>query len=621
MKRKAVLAGGLLLSGIFAFLNPANFKFDFNFVTLSQFVMISALLVVFFLKTSKLSEQILKKKDYVFSVIFGFCLTLGYGLIRGNGFDVFYGSIFASIITALSLAYYCAFSVYLLKLLYACADDWIRSDIDGKIETKIRFLGYIYEKINENKFAFYFVALVISWLPAFIIHFPGMLMFDSVIQMSMYYGLPNNHTDASVLINPEQTITMHHSVIHTVAVGKFVDLGKTLFGTAEAGIFLYTVLQFAVLALAVAYLFKSIRPYLGIKWTALFLAIFALHPFFSTCAILMTKDIYFCAFFAIYMVKYYELVRDPARLKNIKFFLQFLLVTIALLLFRNNAIYTIILISIALLVFLKPKKQILAYIALFLVFHVGYGSFLMPALEISSGSPREALSVPFQQTAYYVNKYEDEVTDEEKEAIGKILDYDNMLENYDPEKSDAVKDTYNKYATKEELVDYFVVWFKMFLKHPVSYVESFLHLNYGYYFPSVKDSVTYDCMNDYYARNNGVNRGLPLDEAEKPGFFKMTYYNIYLFLANCPFLCLLTDTGIFVWIWFFIALFIINKFAKDKKKYLLYLVPYFAYMIFILVGPANGTIYFRYVMPFMFTLPLMFMPMFEYKLESKKEEN
>ncbi len=621
MKRTVCLIGAILLAGFLSFFDPARLAFTFSFAALAEFLMVSALSVLFFCRSARFSDISLTKKDYFFSIVFGFCLTLGYGLLRGNGFDVFYGSVFAVIITVLSLAYYCVFSVYLLKYLYAVVCSWLKKNIDGKIKSKVRFLGYIYQKIEQNKFVFYFVVLVISWLPAFIIHFPGMLMFDSILQMSMYYGLPNNHTDASVLINPNQTITMHHSVIHTLAVGKFVDLGRAVFGTAEAGIFLYTLLQFVVITLVVAYLFRSIRPYLGVKWTALFLVIFALHPFFSTCAILMTKDIYFCAFFVIYMIKYYELLRDPQKLKNIKFFLQFLLVTIALLLFRNNAIYTIILVSAVLFIFLKPKKQILAYIALFLIFHVGYGSFLMPALEISSGSPREALSVPFQQTAYYVNKYEDEVTDEEKEAISKILDYDNMLENYDPEKSDAVKDTYNKYATKEELVDYFVVWFKMFLKHPVSYVESFLHLNYGYYFPSVKDSVTYDCMNDYYARNNGVNRGLPLDEAEKPGFFKMTYYNIYLFLANCPFLCLLTDTGIFVWIWFFIALFIINKFAKDKKKYLLYLVPYFAYMIFILVGPANGTIYFRYVMPFMFTLPLMFMPMFEYKLESKKEEN
>lgn len=618
MKRIITLIVFLLIAGLLIFFNPIDLGVDFNLVTCVEFVTILSLSIVFYKRSSQISKELLTKKDYVFSVIFGLCMTLGYGLIRGNGFEIFYGSILAVVITLISLAYYSLFAIYLFKYLYNRIGCWLEKDIDGTIHAKFRFIGFIYEKIKQNKLIFYFLVLVIAWLPALIIHFPGMLMFDSIIQMSMYYGLPNNHTDASILINPEQTITTHHGVIHTVAIGKFLDFGQAVFGTAEAGIFIYTLLQFTVVALIVAYLFKSIKPYFGIKWTAIFLAFFALHPFFSTGAILMTKDIYFCAFFIIYMIKYYDLIRNPEKLKSLKFFTQFLLITIALLLLRNNALYTILLISVALLIFLKPKKQILAYIALFMVFNIGYTNFLMPALEISSVSPREALSVPFQQTAYYVNKYTDEVTEEEKKVISKILDYDNMLENYNPEKSDAIKDTYNKYATKDDLVDYFVVWFKMFLKHPMSYIESFLHLNYGYYFPSVKDTVTYDATNDYYARNKGVKNGLPLADAEKPGPVETAYNFVYLAVSNCPFLCLLTDPGIFMWIWIFAILFIINKFSKDRKKYLLYYVPYFAYMIFILVGPVNGTIYVRYVMPFIYTLPLIFMPFFQYKREQKK---
>ncbi len=618
MKGKMIFAVCVLLAGFLSFFDTVACAFVFSYAALTEFCMLAVLSFVFFVKQSSLKSVTLTKKDIFISVLFGCCLTLGYGLLRARGFDIFYGSALSVAVTAVSFVYYCIFSVCLLKYLYASFEAWLNKADEQNTHSKFRFISYIYEKISRNSLKFYFAVFSLSWLPSFIIHFPGMLMYDSVIQMMMYYGIPNNHTNASILINPENFITMHHGVIHTVAVGKFSDIGVFLFGKADFGIFLYTVLQYIVVTFAVSYLFKSIKGYLGVKWTAVFMVLFALHPFFGTCAVLMTKDIYFCSFFILYILKYYELVRVPEKIKSFKFFFEFFFVTVLLLLFRNNAFYTVVLVSIVMLVFLKPKKQILAYIALLIAFNTGYNNILMPALEVSPGSVREMLSVPFQQTAYYVNKYENEVTPEEKQAISKILDYDVILSSYETDRSDAVKDTFNKYAATEDLKNYFIVWFKMFLKHPWSYVEAFLHLNYGYYFPSVKDSVTYDCLNDYGARVKGIQYGLPLEQPQKPGFFKMAFYRVYMFLAGAPFLCLFTDTGIFMWLWIFTGLFVINKFARDKKKYLLYLVPYFAYIVFILVGPVNGTIYFRYVMPFVYTLPLMFMPFFEYKQDTKQ---
>lgn len=620
MNKRSIIRGGMLLgailsAGFFAFVDPLSLQIKFDDpVAKAEFVMIAVMELCIWWKRRKSAGVSLAKKDYALAIIFGFFMMLGYGLIRGQGFEIFYGSAFTVIFSLAAWAYYTCFGICLLRFLYAATEAWMVKSEDAQPKTKLRFFAYLFRKIEQNRLAFYFILFIIAWLPTFLIHFPGMLMHDSRLQMAMYYGIPNQHTDASILINPDQYITAHHSVIHTVLIGKLLDFGQAVFGTMEAGILIYTLIQFPIMALTTAYLFKSIKPYLGVKWTFIFAVFFAVHPFFGTCSILMTKDIYFCALFVLYVLQYYELLRSPEKLKNLGFFLRFLLITIGLLLFRNNALYTLILIGAALLIFLKPKKQIALYILLFLAFHVGYTSFLMPALEISSGSPREALSVPFQQTAYYVNKYEDEVTEEEKQAISKILDYETMLNSYNPELSDPVKDTYNKYATTEELIDYFVVWFKMFLKHPLSYVEAFLHQNYGYYFPSVKDSVTYDCHNDYWARRMAVDRGIPLAEAQKPGMIKESYYGFYMLLANAPFTCLLTDTGIFVWLWIFVLLFILRFFAKqERKKYFLYFVPYFAYLIFILVGPANGTVYFRYVMPFMYTLPLSLLPLFEYR--------
>jgi hypothetical protein len=69
-------------------------------------------------------------------------------------------------------------------------------------------------------------------------------------------------------------------------------------------------------------------------------------------------------------------------------------------------------------------------------------------------------SVPFQQTAALVYHKEEVIEEEDKLIIGKILDYDGLKENYNPELSDPVKNTYNKYATDEDMKEYFGVWFK-----------------------------------------------------------------------------------------------------------------------------------------------------------------
>ena len=97
------------------------------------------------------------------------------------------------------------------------------------------------------------------------------------------------------------------------------------------------------------------------------------------------------------------------------------------------------------------------------LFYIAYNNVLLPYFKIPNTSIREALSIPFQQTARYVKYHGDDVTEEERKIIDHILEYDTLAENYQPDLSDPVKNKYNKYTTREELKQYFKVWFKMFL--------------------------------------------------------------------------------------------------------------------------------------------------------------
>ena len=77
--------------------------------------------------------------------------------------------------------------------------------------------------------------------------------------------------------------------------------------------------------------------------------------------------------------------------------------------------------------------------------------------KIASVGKQEALSVCFQQTARYVKYHGDEVTQEEEEAIKKVLNYKDIGNLYDPNLSDPVKKTFKTESTSEDLKNYFVV--------------------------------------------------------------------------------------------------------------------------------------------------------------------
>lgn len=71
-------------------------------------------------------------------------------------------------------------------------------------------------------------------------------------------------------------------------------------------------------------------------------------------------------------------------------------------------------------------------------------------------------SLPFQQTACYVRDYRAEVTEEEKQAIKNVLDYNSLIEIYLEVTADPVKTAYHAKNSKE-LMEYFAVWVRQFL--------------------------------------------------------------------------------------------------------------------------------------------------------------
>ena len=272
---------------------------------------------------------------------------------------------------------------------------------------------------------------------------------------------------------------------------------------------------------------------------------------------------------------------------------------------RNNAIY-VISVSLVLLMVTKGKKQLkkLMLTTMFILcFSFFYSNIFLPMFHFTDGSIREALSVPFQQTARYVTTYPDEVTEKEREVISNVLDYGTIEKEYDPELSDPVKDTFNKYATTEDLKEYFEVWFQMFLKHPICYVEATLNNTYNYYYINQHQKIYYSsAYMGWNADMIGDRTGIYFELNDKFTTFQSIYLMFYSLTTFIPILGMLYNCSTYFWMIIIFLLYALMK--KDWKKFVIFMIP-FLYILTLLLGPSNGGDSFRYMFPMLYMFPIM----------------
>jgi hypothetical protein len=244
------------------------------------------------------------------------------------------------------------------------------------------------------------------------------------------------------------------------------------------------------------------------------------------------------------------------------------------------------------------EKAVLAVLLAVCIGSFGFDTFTEKVLDIPAGSVGEALSVPMQQTARYIRDYGNEVTDDERTAIEKILDYDAIAQSYMPELSDGVKQYY-KNPGKGDLARYMLVWAKMLLKHPVCYFEATHANSHGYY------TIT-KCraINDYYTFNNDICMEMSemnVHYLDKSGYLRYAFVQALSAFEKLPLVGLTTSIGFMAWLTAVLGLWL----ARCKAKPVL---PVFIglgiFWLTCIASPVNDCM--RYFLPVAGCLPLVF---------------
>lgn len=547
-----------------------NLLGEYSFNGLLIFVV--AAVFVFWMKNSGY-EKLYSK--WVLPVFFSLCLLVGQSYAAVGNWNYCFGDFFKTVGFLVASAGYAVLFRYFIALFLGMYQKAANSKWSP--EGIAKFLG-------EKSFRNVFFLLLIVWLPIILLSYPGNLCYDCLGQIEQGLGLSSYNT--------------HHPLLHTLIVSGFVKIGTFLFGSNDIGLFLYILFQAVVLAAALAGTVSRLakrKVSHVLRFTVVCVYLFA--PMYSNIVSTAIKDVPFMAAVIWYILLLEELVTEGFEDRKPIRWVKLVLVQTLVGLLRNNGIYVVVLTGIIFACAYRKKVRLKKAVTLllclavlpFLLFKTG-NEIMVHTLSAEKGSVAEMLSVPFQQTARYLQLYRNELTEQERAAIEGVLeDVETVAERYNPDSADAVKALYRKEAEGKDLAAYMKVWFTCFFKHPAAYVEAFFVHVYGWFDPAVSNAIRYEAENDLF-RQGGLFSG-----ADKLLIF------FYRFVEYIPFLALLENMGFYTWLLFILA----GVAVREKSGKGLLLVPLFISLLICMASPCFY-LHPRYAYPIMFTIPFLY---------------
>ena len=433
-----------------------------------------------------------------------------------------------------------------------------------------------------------FLLLLSCWLPWFLYDFPGVMTPDSLSQFSQANGLAG--------------YSNHHPFVHTLLIQLFTSLGNAVFHDVYAGIACYTVFQMIVMALIVAYGLQVLfRSGAGKKLCFCFLLFYALVPYNGIFAVTMWKDILFSGFFLLFALSIYQLLplcREGHRLSERPWLLVLFAVSSVLVcLMRSNGLYAFVF-SVPFLIyaFRRHGKVILPLQVLVLAVVFVVKGPVMDAFDVSQPAFSESLSIPAQQIARVV--YEGRaLSEEQKNLLGKTVEYSAIADYYQPELSDPVK-ALIQYGHPEYLEthkgDYLRLWVQLGLKYPLDYWNAFVDQTKGYWFPDAPGLLTNEGIspNELGLSWQPVLRGQAVTKIVE---ILSKLYTIF------PLYGLLYSIGAFTWAAVFLFA---NCLLHGKKENWILFLPFFAILLTLCAAtPVASDV--RYAYSLILSMPLL----------------
>ncbi|MBD5469559.1 MAG: hypothetical protein HDR19_00150 [Lachnospiraceae bacterium] len=441
------------------------------------------------------------------------------------------------------------------------------------------------------------LVVILCRLPYLIAFYPCSMSWDGGAQICCFFGT--------------EPFTNHHPPLISYLYGAIAWYSQE-WGIPNIGMFAIPVMQTLLSAFALAKVcefYKRLRLPYWIRWGSLiYYAAFTVWCIFDVTVIKDTLYYPLTLLFALQLISC--LIESDWFWSRKRNFVLMIVYAVLMMQTRNNGVFVALFALPFVICFAKGKQALLiAGTCMILFANTILNNGLYPALGVISLDTKEDVyCILFQQTAKYGQDYPEDVTDEERALLDTIFDYDEMVEVYNPQLADWVKNClklseyYSADHTNKEFSEikgeYFKVWFAQFLRHPMSYVKTFLECSYGYYYPEAKPYK--EGTGFYETDRNMLTTGMHAYrqiKQLKPVRFLLEQVSKAEYL---PGIGLLYRCGFYTWCVLFAAMYLL---AKKRYRLLIAVIPPAVNILVCLISPVNTCL--RYAMPTMCMVPVL----------------
>ena len=427
------------------------------------------------------------------------------------------------------------------------------------------------------------MVLFLAWMPIKLALYPAAVLGDSTIMLNQAAG-------ARHIIN-------NYSVLYVVLLRCALLLGTALHLSRTAAVFLFAEVQSFIVALALAWsLLRLLRNKAPLWLAGVGFLFFALEPVIPVYSVSILIDPFFAVSFLVFTLMLWEIARSN-KCPSIRQLIVLACAGIALALFRNQGIYSVMIALIIAAIVLRAARWRMAVVALIcggLVFSLLWVVF--PALQMQ-GRATDPYGVMIQQVARVMATGK-ELTPLDERFIAHIMPLEDWKKLYSPDLVDPIKwsPTFDNSYFAAHQKRFLSTWYREFLRYPGVYFQAGALQTKGFWDPFVSKSGQY-AETRVAANSLGIARTDLLQKA--------TGIDIASVLSSENMVHYFIPPGMLVWLTVLVAVVIV---VRKRARLLVSLVPALSMLlIFFAATPLAYSL--RYVISLVFLLPsLVYLP-------------
>ena len=444
------------------------------------------------------------------------------------------------------------------------------------------------------------ILLLCLFLPYLLAFYPGVASMDTTNQIKDYttgtMPIEINWNEGEPKISC--FLNDHHPVVDTLIFTFFTETVGGLLGGPVRGAFVYCALQTAITALFMSLMLCRMEkfgvPYAYRKAGFLFLG-FA--PFIGLYTIGMLKDSLYSMLFIAYYLLYAVIMLEGASGRRM---VGLTILAILLALTKKTGVYFVLICNLALIFVPTVRRKwaewaaswiLPALLVLVLLPHV-----IFPMCNIFAGGKQESIGFTMQMTARTYLDHKDELSPQEVQTIGAVIDLSKVEESYSSYNYDEVKKLFNYEATADQLSAYKRLWLQLFARYPLSGLNALFGTAGGFFTPTETIRVYYEFPTTQYVK---------IPNPPKLAPFRDAVQTVYKWLTALPGVGLLFQCVLYTW-WLPLAallrVLLLPDFKGRRLKALGCLLPIAVCVLVLWVSPYAMA---RYGLPQFYTLPLV----------------